>query len=97
MLSNLAIANRATRTSTQQQQHLLTHACTHSTHPAQGGEWKRAIGLLRAMSARGVAPDTISYGSALDGCARTGHRVVAERLLAEMHKLRVPRSHFCYW
>jgi pentatricopeptide repeat protein len=80
-----------------QLQQQFSHSHAHRTHTAQGGEWQRAIGLLRAMNASNIAPDTISYGSALDACARQGHRLPAERLLKEMHKLNVPRSHFCYW
>lgn len=37
-----------------------------------GGQWERALALLREMPARGLTPCVISYNTAISACAKSG-------------------------
>ena len=38
----------------------------------RGGNWRGALKILKQMRAEGVAPDTITFSTAIAACARGG-------------------------
>ena len=50
----------------------------------QGGEWERALSLLRETRQRGLQPDIISYSAAISACEKGGQWERALELLDEM-------------
>ncbi|CAN0562724.1 unnamed protein product, partial [Ectocarpus sp. 12 AP-2014] len=53
----------------------------------RGGEWKKAVALLREMTRAGLGPNEISYNSAIHACGRGGQWELALSLLKEMREL----------
>ena len=49
-----------------------------------GGQWEKALELLREMPAAGVEPDVVCYNSAITACAKSRRAEEALALLKEM-------------
>ena len=63
----------------------------------QAGKWERAIAFLEAMPAEyHVAPDAVSFTSAISGCERAGEWMAAAQLLRQMREAGVSPTMLTY-
>lgn len=62
----------------------------------RGGDWKRAVELLKEMEVVGLPPDVVSYTSTMDGCGKAGRLDVALEILDQMRSKGIQPNSFTF-